>query len=93
MGQGEPSDVASVEKVVMVELNEEMYASLEEDLLQELESKKAQMPNDKFSKLASKIDVGDWVEYTGEDGGVLRAKLSWKSSVTMQCLFVNDCGV
>ena len=93
MGQGEPSDVASVEKVVMVELNEEMYASLEEDLLQELEGKKAQMPNDKFSKLASKIDVGDWVEYTGEDGGVLRATLSWKSSVTMQCLFVNDCGV
>ncbi len=93
MRVGEQDNIPVAEKVVMVEVNEDLCDNLEEDLLQELESKKAQMPNDKFSKLASKIDVGDWVEYTGEDGGVLRAKLSWKSSVTMQCLFVNDCGV
>ena len=79
------------QEVVLVEFDEDL-ASLEEDLLQELEGQMAQMPDDKFSKRANKMEVGDWVEYKSAEEVVLRAKLSWKSSVTMQCLFVNDRG-
>jgi hypothetical protein len=79
-------------EVVLVDFDEELCASLEEDLLHELESEMAQMPDDKFSKKANKMEVGDWVEYKSAEGATLRAKLSWKSAVTMQCLFVNDRG-
>lgn len=80
------------DEVVLVDFDEELCASLEEDLLHELESGIAQMPDDKFSKKANKMEVGDWVEYQSAEGAALRAKLSWKSAVTMQCLFVNDRG-
>ena len=80
------------EEVVLVEFDDVICACPEDDLLQELESEIAQMPDDKFSKRANKMEVGDWVEYKSAEGSVLRAKLSWKSSVTMQCLFVNDLG-
>ncbi len=50
------------------------------------------MPNDKFSKRSNKMQVGDWIEYNNEAGELLRAKLSWKSSVTSSCLFVDDRG-
>jgi len=79
--------------VEVVDFEEELGLSLEDGLLQELENEVAQMPDDKFSKRANKMEVGDWVEYKSSEGATLRAKLSWKSSVTMQYLFVNDRGV
>ncbi len=80
-------------EVSMVGFAEELsMASLEESLLQELESEQSAMPNDKFSKRSNKMQVGDWIEYNNEAGELLRAKLSWKSSVTSSCLFVDDRG-
>ncbi|MEW5056780.1 MAG: DUF1631 family protein [Cycloclasticus sp.] len=80
-------------EVSMVDFAEELsMASLEESLLQELESEQSAMPNDKFSKRSNKMQVGDWIEYNNEAGELLRAKLSWKSSVTSSCLFVDDRG-
>lgn len=79
--------------VVIVEIDDDIcMKSLEEDLLQQLESELSHMPDDKFSKRANKMQVGDWVEYKSVEGAKLRAKLSWKSAVTLQCLFVNDHG-
>jgi len=79
--------------VSMVDFEEELsIASLEESLLQELEVEQSKMPDDKFSKRANKMKVGDWIEYTSAEGGLLRAKLSWKSSVTSSCLFVDERG-
>jgi len=92
MGVNEQDDIPVAQEVVLVEFDEDLCASLEEDLLQELENEMAQMPDDKFSKRANKIEVADWVEYKNSEGTALRAKLSWKSAVTMQCLFVNDRG-
>ncbi|OUR68436.1 thymidine phosphorylase [Cycloclasticus sp. 46_83_sub15_T18] len=80
-------------EVSMVDFAEELsMASLEESLLHELESEQSAMPNDKFSKRSNKMQVGDWIEYNNEAGELLRAKLSWKSSVTSSCLFVDDRG-
>jgi len=92
MGVNEQDDIPVAQEVVLVQFDEDLCASLEEDLLQELENEMAQMPDDKFSKRANKIEVADWVEYKNSEGTALRAKLSWKSAVTMQCLFVNDRG-
>lgn len=92
MGTDENEELPVAEEVVLVEFDKELSASLEEDLLNELENEVAQMPKDKFSKRANNMGVGDWVEYKNEEGGLLRAKLSWKSSVTMRCLFVNNIG-
>ncbi|ORU91660.1 MAG: thymidine phosphorylase [Cycloclasticus sp. symbiont of Bathymodiolus heckerae] len=90
---GEQDDIPLAEEVVLVEFDDSLCAiSLEEDLLQELESELSQMPDDKFSKRANNMQVGDWVEYQNAEGAMMRAKLSWKSAVTMQCLFVNDRG-
>mgnify|MGYP001489881221 CR=1 FL=1 len=76
----------------MLASDEELSDSLEVDLLNEVENEVAQMPKDKYSERANNMGVGDWVEYTNEEGDSLRAKLSWKSSVTMRCLFVNNFG-
>lgn len=86
-------DIPVAERVALVDFDEDFCeTSLEEDLLQELEGELKQMPKDKFSKLANTIQVGDWLEYSNEAGAALRAKLSWKSPVTLTCLFVNDRG-
>ena len=86
-------DIPVAAEVELVDFDEALCVSLEDGLLQELENEVAQMPDDKFSKRANKMEVGDWVEYKSSEGATLRAKLSWKSSVTMQYLFVNDRGV
>jgi hypothetical protein len=87
------SDIPVAQEVVLVEYGDEICAvSLEDDLLQELESELSDMPNDKYTKLANAMQVGDWIEYNKSEGLALRAKLSWKSAVTMQCLFVDDRG-
>lgn len=79
--------------IILVNFDKEICAaSLEEDLLQELADDMSTMPKDKYSKQANNIKVGDWVQYKNSDGLLLRAKFSWKSSVTLKCLFVNDRG-
>ncbi|MEO1897842.1 MAG: DUF1631 family protein [Cycloclasticus sp.] len=90
---GEQDDIPVAQEVVLIEFGDEICAvSLEDDLLQELETELSQMPDDKYTKRANKMQVGDWIEYKSAEGAMLRAKLSWKSAVTMQCLFVNDRG-
>jgi len=79
--------------IILVNFDKKICAaSLEEDLLQELEGAMSTMPKDKYSKQANNIKIGDWVQYKNSDGLLLRAKFSWKSSVTLKCLFVNDRG-
>ncbi len=92
MGTDENEEIPVAEEVILVEFDEELSDSLEVDLLNEVENEVAQMPKDKYSERANNMGVGDWVEYTNEEGDSLRAKLSWKSSVTMRCLFVNNFG-
>ena len=77
--------------VLMVEIGEESL-DLEDDLLMELEQELSEMPKDKYTKKVNKMVVGDWVEYTNEEAALVRAKLSWKSTVTLKCLFVNEMG-
>ncbi|PHS71833.1 MAG: thymidine phosphorylase [Cycloclasticus sp.] len=86
--------VGHADDVALVNIDANICAAtLEEDLLKELEGELSQMPDDKYSVMANKMKMGDWVEYTNMEGLVVRAKLTWKSSVTSQCLFVNDRGV
>jgi len=82
-----------VDDVMMVDFDEELsMESLEASLLQELGDTLSAMPKDKFSKWTNNMQVGDWIEYSNAEDEVLRAKLSWKSSVTSNCLFVDARG-
>ncbi|MCB1801706.1 MAG: DUF1631 domain-containing protein [Gammaproteobacteria bacterium] len=47
---------------------------------------------DQFLDRARAIDVGQWIEWQTADGPV-RGKLSWRSSVTDNCIFVNRKGM
>lgn len=67
-------------------------ASLEEDLKRELEGAMAAMPEDRYSEQANSLKVDDWVQYKNPESLLIRAKFSWKSAVTLKCLFVNDRG-
>ena len=42
---------------------------------------------------AESLQVGAWVEFTSKDGKTQRLKLSWKSRVSNNCLFVNRKGI
>jgi len=46
-----------------------------------------------FLEVVNKLNVGDWLEFDGDDGKAWRAKLSWKSPATSLCVFVNRRGV
>lgn len=48
---------------------------------------------DAFDQQAAALQVGTWLELTDEEGAVVRAKLSWRSSVSGSCLFVNRKGM
>lgn len=81
-----------VEEVILVDTDINICdVSLEDDLLREVEDELSNMPDDRFSKRVNGMEVGDWIEYQ-HGGGQLRAKLSWKSSVTLRCLFVDERG-
>jgi hypothetical protein len=49
--------------------------------------------DDEFNAQALGLPVGGWLEWTAEDGGALRGKLSWKSDVTGTHIFVNRKGM
>jgi len=42
---------------------------------------------------ARELKVGQWLEFTGEDGSTDRAKLSWISPISGRYLFVNRRGL
>ncbi|MET0256214.1 MAG: DUF1631 domain-containing protein, partial [Luteibacter sp.] len=42
---------------------------------------------------ARELKVGQWLEFTGDDGGTDRAKLSWVSPISGRYLFVNRRGL
>lgn len=63
-----------------------------EDILDVSERMVAEMPSDKFSRKALELNVDDWVEFNTPAGELMRARLSWKSEVTLKCMFVNDRG-
>ena len=46
-----------------------------------------------FLEVVNRLNVGDWMEFTEDDGRTYRAKLSWKSPATSLCVFVNRRGV
>ncbi len=89
----EQEEGSEADEVMMVDFDEELsMESLEASLLQELGDTLSAMPKDKFSKWTNNMQMGDWIEYTNAEDEVLRAKLSWKSSVTSNCLFVDARG-
>jgi len=47
---------------------------------------------DKFFDKAKALEVGQWIEWQEDDGWV-RGKLSWRSAVTSNCIFVNRKGM
>jgi hypothetical protein len=51
------------------------------------------LEEDDFDQQAADLKVGTWLELTDEEGAVVRAKLSWRSSVSGSCLFVNRKGM
>ena len=86
-------DIPVVEEIVLVDTAPNACSvSLEDELMKELDEQVSKMPDDKYTKLVNEMAVGDWVEYTNEEGEQLRAKLSWKSAVTLNCLFVDERG-
>jgi hypothetical protein len=49
--------------------------------------------DDEFNVQALNMAVGTWLEWVGDDGQMLRGKLSWKSEVTGTYIFVNRKGM
>ena len=48
---------------------------------------------DEFTEQVRSLQPGTWVEFTQDDGGALRAKLTWVSPVTGMYLFTNRQGL
>lgn len=51
------------------------------------------LEEDEFVDAARSLEVGAWLEFTEDDGTVLRAKLSWISPISHNYLFVNRRGL
>ena len=45
--------------------------------------------DDKFIDMAKNIELGKWVEFTGQNGNKKRGKLAWKSEVMGEFTFVD----
>ena len=45
-----------------------------------------------FLAMANKLEIGSWIEFEMENGNTLAARLSWKSNVTGNLIFVNRQG-
>ncbi len=64
------------------------------DGVSEVESKPVPVgESEKFKKLAESIPLGSWLEIKEKDGARSRIKLSWRSSVSDNYLFVNRKGI
>lgn len=77
------------EEVAEIPVLEEVIV---EDILDVSERMLSDMPQDKFTRKAMSLEVNDWVEFHNDSDELVRARLSWKSEVTLKCLFVNDRG-
>jgi hypothetical protein len=53
----------------------------------------AEIIEDEHYATAQSLVVGQWLEWQGEDSGWVRGKLSWRSEVTSNCIFVNRKGM
>ncbi|OGT20989.1 MAG: hypothetical protein A2V90_08595 [Gammaproteobacteria bacterium RBG_16_57_12] len=50
---------------------------------------KEEVINDEYMDLVREMEVGDWLEFIDEEGGIKRAKLEWKGDIIGEYLFVN----
>ena len=50
-------------------------------------------PEDEFHQAARDIPIGNWVEWTGDEGRRVRGKLSWRSQISGGCVFVDRRGI
>ena len=48
---------------------------------------------DEFFEQAEALEVGQWLEWQGEEDAWVRGKLSWRSEVSSNCIFVNRKGM
>jgi hypothetical protein len=53
----------------------------------------AEIIEDEHYATAQSLVVGQWLEWQGDDSGWVRGKLSWRSEVTSNCIFVNRKGM
>lgn len=50
-------------------------------------------PEDEYHQAAREIAIGNWVEWTGDEGRRVRGKLSWRSQISGACVFVDRRGI
>jgi len=67
------------EEIVMASGDDEDFAELQQEA-------------DEFTAEAEALEIGDWVEFNEPDSKILVARLSWKSNVTGNFVFVNRQG-
>ncbi len=65
----------------------EIFAYLNDD-----ENEPIELQDDDCADAVSKLNTGDWVEFTQEENQI-KAKLSWISPITKKLLFVNSRGL
>jgi len=57
------------------------------------EEEQGDVEDDEFVEMARNLRQGAWVEFTGDDGEITRAKLTWVSPVTGAYLFTDRQGL
>lgn len=72
-----------------------LAADVDEIVLEspDVDSEPAHQERDRFLEEAESLACGTWVQFSAEDGGSVRAKLSWRSPLTGCCLFVDRKGI
>ena len=73
-----------------IQLDQEI---IEQRAEQEQYQQQADEQTDEMLKQAQELEIGDWVEFRGDQSKSQNAKLSWKSNVTGKYVFVNRKGV
>jgi len=89
-GQEVPKDLIADSAALQEEAVEELVAEQAAD--EEQESVSA-AESEKYRELAKSIPLGSWLEIKEKSGAKSRIKLSWRSSVSNNYLFVNRKGV
>jgi hypothetical protein len=89
-GRKVPQDLIADVETLQAEAVEELAAE------EEMDAEAKQVPateSEQYRELAQNIPLGSWVEIKEKDGSKSRIKLSWRSGVSDNCLFVNRKGV
>lgn len=89
-GQEIPKDLIADSAALQEEAVEELVAEEALEAERELGTGKE---SGKYRELAKSIPLGSWLEMKEKDGAKSRIKLSWRSGVSDNCLFVNRKGV